>query len=137
MDMAPTESLPIEGQTLTTWAVLPGGRQIRLEFLAADGRPRSLVLPFETLSGLLMTLPRILQSALDTRFADGSLRVVQRLGTWRLEQLHGDAGLLLKLGTTDGFEVAFVLNDEHAGSLGSALLAAPEDLTSTFSGRPN
>jgi hypothetical protein len=129
--------MPIEGQELTTWAVLPGGRQIRLDFVAADGRAHSLVLPFETLSGLMMTLPRMLQSALDTRFADGSLRVVQRLGAWRLEQLEGDVGLLLKLGTTDGFEVAFVLNGEHAGSLGTALLAAPDDNTPTLMGRPN
>jgi hypothetical protein len=29
-----------------------------------------------------MTLPRMLQAALDARFPDGSLRFVQRLGTW-------------------------------------------------------
>jgi hypothetical protein len=28
----------------------------------------------------------------------------------------------LKLDTQDGFEVAFALDDEHAGSLGAALL---------------
>jgi len=39
MDVAPTDALPIEGQQLTTWAVLPGGTQIRLDFIAAtDGR---------------------------------------------------------------------------------------------------
>jgi hypothetical protein len=137
MDLASADSPPIEGQELTTWAVLPGGTQIRLDFVAAGGRAHSLVLPVETLSGLMMTLPRMLQSALDARFTDRSLRVVQRLGAWRLEQLEGDTGLLLKLGTTDGFEVAFVLNDEHAGSLGTALLAAPDDTTPTLTGRPH
>jgi hypothetical protein len=143
MDVAPTDArpiadaLPIEGQRLTAWAVLPGGTQIRLDFTAADGRTHRIVLPFDTLSGLLMTLPRMLQSALDARFSDGSLRVVQRLGAWRLEQLEGDSGLLLKLGTPDGFEVAFVLNDTLAGSLGSALLATPNDNTSPLTGRPH
>jgi hypothetical protein len=129
MDVAPTDTLSIEGRQLTTWAVLPGGTRIRLDFTAADGRTHRIVLPFDTLSGLLMTLPRMLQSALDARFADGSRRVVQRLGTWQLEQLDGEDGVLLKLGTTDGFEVAFMLNDAHTGTLGAALLAAPDDLT--------
>jgi hypothetical protein len=137
MDLAPADTSPIEGRQLTTWAVLPGGTQIRLDFTAADGRTHRIVLPFDTLSGLLMTLPRMLQSALDARFADGSLRVVQPLSAWRVEQLEGSDGLLLKLGTPDGFEVAFVLNAEHAGSLGVALLATPEDPVLTLTRRPH
>jgi hypothetical protein len=137
MDVAPTDALPIEGQQLTTWAVLPGGMRIRLDFIAANGRTHRIVLPFDTLSGLLMTLPRMLQSALDARFADGSLRVVQRLGAWQLEQLEGNDGLILKLGTTDGFEVAFALDGEHAGLLGAALLATPNHINPTLQGRPH
>jgi hypothetical protein len=81
----------------------------------------------------MMTLPRMLQSALNERFPDGSLRVVQHLGKWQLEQQEIDDGLILKLGTNDGFEVAFALSGEHAGSLGAALLDA-EPLPSK---RPN
>lgn len=69
-----------------------------------------------------MTLPRMLQSALNERFPDGSLRIVQRLGKWQLEQQEIVGGLILKLETKDGFEVAFALNKGHAGSLGTALL---------------
>jgi hypothetical protein len=127
MHVAPNDGLPIEGQQLTTWAVLPGGTQVRLDFVAADGRTHCIVLPFDALSGLLMTLPRMLQSALDAQFADGSLRLVQRLGTWRLEPMQGDSGVILQLGTQDGFEVAFAVNDEHASSLGAALLAPPSE----------
>ena len=137
MDLAPNDGLPIDGQQLTTWSVLPGGTQIRLDVVAADGRTHRIVLPFDALSGLLMTLPRMLQSALDARFADSSLRVVQRLGAWRLEQLENGGEFVLKLGTTDGFEVAFVLNDEHAGTLGTALLAAPNDINPTLTRRPH
>ena len=72
-----------------------------------------------------MTLPRMMQSALDERFPDGTLRVVHPLGEWRLEQAEGDNGLILKLGTRDGFEVAFAVPDEDAGSLGTALLSQP------------
>jgi hypothetical protein len=119
--MKPT---PIQGRKLTTWTVLPGGTEICLGFADADGDSHRIVLPVEALSGLMMTLPRMLQSALNERFPDGSLRVVQRLGKWQLEQQAIDDGLILKLGTKDGFEVAFALNGEHAGSLGAALLDA-------------
>jgi hypothetical protein len=118
------QSTPIQGEKLTTWSVLPGGTQICLGFADADGGSHRIVLPVEALSGLMMTLPRMLQSALNERFPDGSLRVVQRLGKWQLEQQAVDDGLILKLGTQDGFEVAFALNNDHAGSLGAALLDA-------------
>ena len=137
MDVAPTDALPIEGQQLTTWAVLPGGTQIRLDFIAADGRTHRIVLPFEALTGLLMTLPRMLQSALNERFPDSTLRVVHPLSDWRLEQAEGDNGLILKLGTPDGFEVAFAVPDEDADSLGTALLTTAEQTPATLTRRPN
>jgi hypothetical protein len=118
---------PIEGERLTSWNVLPGGTQVALDFTAIGGEQHRIVLPVDALSGLLMTLPRMLQSALDERFPGGSLRIVQRLGKWQLEQQEIDDSLILKLGTRDGFEVAFALDEEHAGSLGAALLDQPRD----------
>jgi hypothetical protein len=96
--MKPT---PIQGEKLTTWSVLPGGTQISLGFADADGGNHRIVLPVEVLSALMMTLPRILQSALDERFPGGSLRIVQRLGKWKLEQQEIDEEVILKLGTQD------------------------------------
>ena len=124
----------IEGQQLTTWAVLPGGEQVCLGFAATGGETHRIVLPFAALTGLLMTLPRILQTALDERFPDSTLRAVQPLGEWRLEQSEGDNGLILTLGTRDGFEVAFAVPDEDAGSLGTALLTPAGQ---TLTRRPN
>ena len=124
----------IEGQDLTTWAVLPGGEQVCLGFAATGGETHRIILPMAALTGLLMTLPRILQTALDERFPDGTLRIVHPLGEWRLEQSEGDHGLILQLGTPDGFEVAFAVQDEDAGSLGSALLAP---INSPLTRRPN
>jgi hypothetical protein len=131
------EATPIKGKKLTAWRVLPGGTRISLDFVALDGETHRIVLPVDTLSGLMMTLPRMLQSALDERFPDGSFRVVQWLGNWQLEQKTSGDGLILKLGTQDGFEVAFALNDEHAGSLGAALLQTPRDIDSTLVRRLN
>jgi hypothetical protein len=131
------QAAPIEGDRLKSWAVLPGGNQISLDFVAIDGGTHRIVLPVDALSGLMMTLPRMLQSALDERFPDGSLRIVQRLGKWQLEQHAIDDELILKLGTNDGFEVAFALNDQHAGSLGAALLEPQRETDPTLVRRPN
>src|SRR5580692_6949979 len=124
----------IEGQALATWAILPGGAQVCLSFTASDGETHRIILPFAALTWLLMTLPRILQTALDERFPDSTLRVVHPLNAWRLEQSEGDNGLILKLGTRHGFEVAFAVPDDDAGSPGSVLLT-PTNGTSTR--RPN
>lgn len=107
-----------------------------MDFLGADGRARRIVLPFEAIASLLMTLPRMLQAALDARFPDGSLRFVQRLGEWQIEQAASDGGLILKLGTPDGFEVAFGLSKQDADSLSTALLRAPAACLSNMR-RPN
>jgi hypothetical protein len=127
----------IECQKLTTWAVVPGGEQVCLGFAAVGGETHRIVLPFEALTGLLMTLPRMLQSALNERFPDSTLRVVHPLGDWRLKQSEGDNGLNLKLGTRDGFEVAFAVPDEDADTLGTALLATTGEATATLKRRPN
>jgi hypothetical protein len=107
---------------LTTWRVLTGGTRIALDFVAADGENHSIVLSVDALSGLMMTLPLMLQTALDERFPNGAFRIVQQLAGWQLEQQAATDGLILKLRTTDGFEVSFALATEHAGCLGVALL---------------
>jgi hypothetical protein len=114
---------PVERQELTTWAVMPGGHHIRLDLSTPDGKPGSIVVSFDTLSSLIMTLPRMLQEALNARCSDGSLRVVQALDSWRIEQARGDLSMILRLSTADGFEVAFALNGRDADSLGAALIA--------------
>jgi|SRR5580698_9716991 hypothetical protein len=136
MEAASADVRTIEGEELTTWTVLTGGTHVRMDFIGSDGAAHRLVLPFDVLSGLLMTLPRILQTALDARFPDGSLRFVHQLGTWRIEQSEGGTRLILRLGTPDGFDVTFALTHRNASSLGAALIATP-DLEQSGMRRPN
>jgi hypothetical protein len=121
----PDTSSSIEAEQLLGWAVIPGGDQLQLSLRVADGTIHGITLPFDALSSLMMTLPRMLQAALDARTADQSLRVVQPLTSWRIEQLEETPDYLLKLGTKSGFEVSFALDCQLAESLGSALQAAP------------
>ena len=126
-----------KAKRLTTWRVCAGGAAGLMEFVATDGAVQHLVVPVDLLSSLMSTLPQMLQSALDERFPDGSFRIVQRLETWRLEQPAHDDGVILKLGTADGFEVAFAMDSRHAAHLGSALLTAPNEMKPNLERRPN
>jgi hypothetical protein len=90
------EAVPIKGEKLIAWSVLPGGTEIALDFVAGNGGKHRIVLPVDSLSGLMMTLPRMLQSALDERFPDGSFRFVQWLAKWQVEQQRSGDGLILK-----------------------------------------
>jgi hypothetical protein len=117
MDAAATRELV--GEWLTTWSVSPDGSRARLGFADGAGRPCRIDLPVEAVSGLLMTLPRVLQAALDRR-GDGSARVVQPLGTWQLERAADPGRLILTLSTPDGFSVAFVLGADDLEAMAKA-----------------
>ena len=121
MDGCPntTATRALVGESLTTWSVSADGSRARLGFSDGEGRPCRLDLPVEAVSGLLMTLPRILQRALDAR-GDGSSRVVQPLGAWQLEWAAGDGRLILTLTTPDGFGVAFALAPGELAAMAEA-----------------
>jgi hypothetical protein len=128
---------PIEGKEMSTWNVLPGGLRIALHFVGIDDEAHCVVLPVDALSGLLMTLPGMLQSALDTRFPAGSFRIVHKVARWHLEQEASRGDLILKLQTQDGFEVAFDLSHERARGLATDLQEASAGLIPDLARKPN
>src|SRR5262245_31253959 len=101
----------ISGTSLTACQIVPDGSSIRLVFEAADGRPASLTLPLQCIQQLLMTLPHAASQAIRARHRDDTLRLVFPLGNWKLEQGAGGE-LILTLYTTDGFEVAFSVDQD-------------------------
>jgi len=114
-----TATRELAGEWLTTWSVLPDGSRARLGFADNAGRPCQIDLPVAAVSGLLMTLPRVLQAALDHR-GDGSARVVHPLGTWALERAADPGLLVLTLTTPDGFSVAFALTPGDLAEMADA-----------------
>ena len=114
----------LAGEWLTTWSVSPDGRRGRFGFADAAGRPCRLDLPVEAVGGLLMTLPRVLQTALD-RLGDGTARMVQPLGLWHLERATDPGRLILTLSTPDGFSVAFALASDELAAMAKAGQARP------------
>lgn len=114
-----TNMRELVGERLTTWSVSPDGSRARLGFSDGAGQPCRVDLPVDALSGLLLTVPRILQCALNRR-GDESARIVQPLGTWQLEQVAGQGRLILTLTTPDGFSVAFTLAPDELAAMAKA-----------------
>jgi len=107
----------VEG--LTSWTVSDDSDRIRLGFEDGVGRRRRLDLPFDALSSLLLTIPRILRTALRAR-GDRSARVVQPLGAWSLERPADSRCLILTLSTPAGFDVAFAVAPHQLAAMSEA-----------------
>jgi hypothetical protein len=116
-----TDRNAIRGARLTTWAATPDGERVRLGFEDDTGRACEISLPVAVLSGLMMSIPRMLQQALEKQFADGSLRMVHELGDWRVERAAGADAFILSLATPDGFEVTFAVPSPQADRLAASL----------------
>ena len=114
-------SLDINGKALTTWQVDSAGEAFRLNFESVDGQPASLTLPAECLRALLMTLPQLTAQALRAKYRDDTLKVVYPVGDWSLQLASDGIHRILTLGTPDGFEVSFALQDDDAAGLAASL----------------
>ncbi len=107
----------VEG--LTSWTVSEDGDRIRLGFEDGVGRRRRLDLPFDAVSSLLLTIPRILRTALRAR-GNRSARVVQPLGAWSLERAAHPGCLILTLSAPSGFDVAFAVAPHQLAAMSEA-----------------
>ena len=70
-----------------------------------------------------MTLPGLIDKALQTRFGDQSLRNAYRLASWALEQSSDPTQNMITLRTMDGFSVCFSIPRRQQIELGEALVA--------------
>ena len=104
---------------LTSWSVSGDGERVRLRFEDGAGPVRRLDLPFEALSALLLTIPRMLHAALRAR-GNRSARMVQPLGGWSLERAADSGCLILTLSTPAGFDVAFAVAPQQLAAMSEA-----------------
>lgn len=115
--------MDIETQSLTSCEIGPGGEVISLGFLDAGGQPRTIRLSLNQVGALAMTLPGLINRALQTKFGDNSLRYAYPLQSWQVEQSSDPAQGMVTLQTTDGFSVCFSIPREQQSELGEALVA--------------
>jgi hypothetical protein len=99
----------IRGQRLTGFGVAPDAESVAIHLMDEESRPATLVLPAECLNALIMTLPEILRRTLHLRFHDESMRLVYPVGHWEVAGSSVQGGVIVTLGTPDGFQVSFSL----------------------------
>ena len=117
--------MEIDTQSLTTCEVAADGGAISLGFVDSTGNPATIRLSLNQVGALAMTLPGLIDKALQTRFGDRSLRYAYPLESWVVEQSSDPAQGMVTLKTVDGFSVCFSIPRQQQSELGEALVAQP------------
>jgi hypothetical protein len=117
--------MEIDTQALTTCEVAADGGAISLGFVDSTGTPATIRLSLNQVGALAMTLPSLLDKALQTRFGDQSLRYAYPLASWVVEQSTDPTQGMVTLRTVDGFSVCFSIPSQQQSELGEALVAQP------------
>ena len=89
------------------------------------GKPATIRLSLNQIGALAMTLPKLIDQALQARFGDASLRYAYPLASWKVEQSSDPSQGMVTLRTVDGFSVCFSIPREQQSELGEALVAQP------------
>ena len=117
----------IHAAALTTFSVDADGDSVRINVRDRAGEPAALVLPAKCAYHLLMTLPRMLETALRNRHDDESLRLVYPLEGFTLEagetSVRGVPQFILTLDTEGGFSVSFSGSEDMLASVARAIFA--------------
>ena len=115
----------IEAASLTTFEVDADGSSVRLYVRDRGGRPACLVLPTACVNQLLMSLPRMVQTALRNAHGDDSLRVAHPIESYRIElgepSAAGVPQFILTLETSGGFAVSFAASGELLGGVARSI----------------
>jgi hypothetical protein len=117
--------MEIDTQSLTSCEVAADGGAISLGFVDSTGNPATIRLSLNQVGALAMTLPGLIDKALQTRFGDQSLRYAYPLASWVVEQSSDPTRGMVTLRTVDGFSVCFSIPREQQSELGEALVAQP------------
>jgi hypothetical protein len=113
--------MDIESQSLTTCEVAPDGNTVVLGFTDSRGAPARIRLPLNQLGALAMTLPDLINKALQSRYGDHTLRYAYPLASWTVEQSSEPGTGMMTLSTTDGFSVCFAMERKMQHTLAEAL----------------
>jgi hypothetical protein len=116
--------MEIDTQSLTSCEVAADGA-ISLGFVDSTGNPATIRLSLNQVGALAMTLPGLIDKALQTRFGDRSLRYAYPLASWAVEASSDPGQGMVTLRTVDGFSVCFSIPRQQQSELGEALVAQP------------
>jgi hypothetical protein len=116
----------ITASALTTFEVALDGSSVRLNLLDQQGRSAAVTLPTRCVNHLLMTVPRMVETALRNSQGDESLRYVHPMESFTLELASSSPGggpqLILTITTGGGFAASFAGGEQVMTQLGHALI---------------
>jgi hypothetical protein len=110
-------------EALTTCEVAADGGVVSLGLVDSEGKPATIRLSLTQVGALVMTLPGLIEKALQARYGDQSLRYAYPLASWVVEQSTDATQRIVTLQTKDGFSVCFAVPREQQSPLGEALMA--------------
>ena len=122
--------MEIKTQALTTCEVAADGGAVSRGFVDATGNPATIRLSLNQVGALAMTLPGLIDKALQARFGDQSLRYAYPLASWTVDQSSDPTQTMVTLRTVDGFSVCFSIPHAQQSELGEALVAPRGSKTS-------
>jgi hypothetical protein len=111
----------IVSSTLDNCGVLENGRVVHLSMRDQAGDSTFVDLPFDQAASLALTLPRLLEMALQMRTGRSDARYVYPAARWSLEPAQGESFLIFSLQTSDGFGLYFGVPFEMCKEIGSAM----------------
>ena len=109
----------IDVATLTSFETADDGASILMHLRDATGSPVTMSLPIACLNSLLMTLPKMLASAIQRQHNDASLRIVYPADRLTMELGSDLCTCIMTLATPDGFEVSFGLSGAQCREVGA------------------
>jgi hypothetical protein len=115
----------IQVRRLLNFETATDGSAVRLIVEDLASHRIGIVFTIETVTALLMTLPKMASSAVQQAHGDPSMRVTYPLSQFQIE-LSPAGTRILTIGTPDGFTVSFSLTDEISRELGEAHLKQPD-----------
>ncbi len=97
------------------------GNAIRLNLLNEVGQQTFVEFTLDQAASIVMTLPRLLTTALQNCSGRPDLRYVFPVDKWSLEIAHGQSALIFTLRTEDGFDASFGLSLKMCEDIASAM----------------
>jgi hypothetical protein len=106
---------------LTTYKISEDGQSVTLKMLDELGAEAALSFGIGELGNLVMTLPGLIETALQRQLRDGSFRFAYPVGSWAIEESTDPSSLIVTLRTKDGFGVSFSMPRGNAMRLAHSL----------------
>ena len=113
--------LHIAVDKLTHFETAPDGGSVHIHMEDVTGRLVALSLPIDCVNSLMMTLPKMMATAIQRRHRDPSLRLTFPLESFRVEPGSDRSTRILTLSTRDGFTGSFAVGGEVLRAIGSAV----------------